>query len=136
MEVGQIINSINNIFNICKIQYAKRIRKLDKPDVRINEESKNLVEQLIPRLQVAHQVVDELVQVYNQYGKDYDREKAYAEEIDTAQREAAEKQKLALANRAAKEFEKLREIVGESTGNKTGKAGATSQLGEKTQNIR
>ena len=49
-EMGQIINSINNIYNICKQQQNKRGRKLDKPDVKINEESKNLVEALIPRL--------------------------------------------------------------------------------------
>ena len=67
-EVGQIINSINNIFSICKQQMVKRGRKMDKQDPKINEESKNLVELLIPRLQIAHQTVDELVKVYKEYG--------------------------------------------------------------------
>lgn len=89
--MGQIINSINNIYNICKSQQNKRGRKQDKADLKINEESKNLVEQLIPRLQIAHQVVDELVTVYREYGKDYDRERAYAEEIDFKQSQQAEK---------------------------------------------
>ena len=42
-----------------------------------------MVEELIPRLEVAHQTVDELVKVFDTYGKDkYDREKAYTDEID------------------------------------------------------
>lgn len=81
-EIGQIINSINNIFNICKIQQAKRGKKLDKQDVRIREGDKDLVEQLQIKLDRAHQTVDELVKVYREYGQDYNREKAYAEDID------------------------------------------------------
>ena len=96
-EVGQIINSINNIFDICKNQLAKRGRKLEKQDVKINEESKDLVGQLIPRLQTAHQTVDELVRVYDHYGRDYDREKAYTEEIDVAMKNQNEKQPKAAA---------------------------------------
>ena len=45
----------------------------------------------MPRLQLAHQTVDELVKVYKEYGQDYDREKAYTEEIDVAMKEAADK---------------------------------------------
>lgn len=64
-EVGQIINSINNIYNICKMQQNKRrggnASKHDKQDIKVSEESKNLIELLIPRLKAAHQVVDELV---------------------------------------------------------------------------
>ena len=64
-EVGQIINSINNIYTICKTQQNKRrggnASKHDKTDIKINEETKNLIESLIPRLKAAHQVVDELV---------------------------------------------------------------------------
>lgn len=42
-EIGQIINSINNIFNICKVQQAKRGKKLGGGD-DVGEDSKNLVE--------------------------------------------------------------------------------------------
>ena len=83
-EIGQIINSINNIFSICKIQQEKRGKKWDKQDVKINEETKNLVEQLTLKLEKAHQTVDELVQVYDKYGQDYNRDKAYAEDIEAA----------------------------------------------------
>jgi hypothetical protein len=69
----------------------KRGRKMDnKQDVKINEETKNLVELLIPRLQLAHQTVDELVKVYKEYGQSYDREKAYTEEIDVQMKEQAD----------------------------------------------
>jgi len=69
------------------LQLQKRGRKLDKADPKINEESKNLVELLIPRLTLAHSTVDELVKVYKEYGTNYDREKAYTEEIDTQMKE-------------------------------------------------
>ena len=81
-EIGQIINSINNIFNICKIQQAKRQRNLDKQDQRVGEDSKNLVELLTGKLDIAHRTVDELVKVYQAYGQDYSREKAYSEDIE------------------------------------------------------
>lgn len=81
-EIGQIINSINNIFNICKIQQAKRGRSLDKQDQKINEDTKNLVEMLVGKLDIAHRTVDELVKVYQAYGQDYSVEKAYAEDIE------------------------------------------------------
>lgn len=67
-EIGQIINSINNIFNICQVQQEKRGKKLAKEDVKINEETKNLVAQLIVKLDRAHQTIDELVKVYKEYG--------------------------------------------------------------------
>ena len=63
---------------------------MDKQDTKINEETKNLVELLIPRLQLAHQTVDELVKVYKEYGQSYDREKAYTEEIDVQMKEQAD----------------------------------------------
>jgi hypothetical protein len=65
--------------------------KHDKQDIKINEESKNLIELLVPRLKAAHQVVDELVQVYKTYGAEYDRVVAYNEEIDIQQKEDNEK---------------------------------------------
>lgn len=63
-EIGQIINSINNIFNICQIQQAKRGKKLAKPDGKVNEETPNLIGELIGSLDKAHQTIDELVQVH------------------------------------------------------------------------
>ena len=81
-EIGQIINSINNIYNICKLQQAKRGKNRDTQDVRIREGDKDLVEQLTKKLGKAHQTIDELVKVYEAYGTDYNREKAYAEDIE------------------------------------------------------
>ena len=39
---------------------------------------------------MAHQTVDELVKVFDHYGKDYDREKAYTEEIDVGMKNQTE----------------------------------------------
>ena len=89
-EIGQIINSINNIYNICQIQQAKRGKKLAKPEGKCNEESPNLVPELIARLDRAHQTVDELVKVQREYGLDYSREKAYTEDVDAQIAQAAQ----------------------------------------------
>lgn len=48
----------------------------------MNEESKNLLPQLISKLDRAHQTVDELVKVYAEYGLDYNRDRAYIEDIE------------------------------------------------------
>ena len=104
---------------------------MDKSDVKINEESKNLVEQLIPRLALAHQTVDELVKVYKEYGTDYDREKAYTEEIDVQMKEAAQKRQIAAGKLAKAEGAQASTIGGQSD-MKTGKLN-TSML---TDNIR
>lgn len=81
-EIGQIINSIGNIANICKVQQTKRGKKLNNNDIVINETTPNLVDELVVKLEKAHQTIHELVQVHEVYGDNYDREKAYAEEID------------------------------------------------------
>lgn len=65
-EIGQIINSINNIFNICAKQ-NKRI-KLSNQDDRIKEETKNIVQELNKKLEKAHQTADELHKVYEKFG--------------------------------------------------------------------
>lgn len=88
-EIGQIVNSINNIFNICQQQQARRGKKISKDEVKVNEESKNLVPQLISKLDRAHQTVDELVKVYAEYGGEYNRDRAYIEDIEA--RAAAER---------------------------------------------
>ena len=41
-----------------------------------------MVKALVEKLDKAHGVVDELVRVFREYGADYDREKAYTEDID------------------------------------------------------
>jgi hypothetical protein len=37
---------------------------------------------LTAKLDIAHRTVDELVKVYQAYGQDYSREKAYTEDIE------------------------------------------------------
>ena len=70
-EIGQIINSINNISNICKT-HQNRKRGSKKAAVIVNddvtEDSKNLVEQLNKKLDGALKTVEELVAVYKEYG--------------------------------------------------------------------
>ena len=46
------------------------------------------MEQLTNKLDRAHQTVDELVKVHREYGQDYSREKAYAEDIDAQMAQA------------------------------------------------
>lgn len=83
-EIGQIINSISNIANICKIQQANRGKKLIGVDTPINETTPNLVEELIIKLDKSYQTIEELVKVHQKYGDNYDQDKAYTEEIDFA----------------------------------------------------
>ena len=81
-EIGQIINSINNIFNMCQLQQAKRGKKISKEELKVSEDGKNLMPQLISKIDRAHQTVDELVKVYAEYGGDYNRDRAYIEDIE------------------------------------------------------
>lgn len=79
-EQGQIINSINNVFNICKVQQEFRKKKFAaKEDVLIKEGVKGLGELLNGKLDKIAVVVDELAQVFDEYGGDYNQERAYAE---------------------------------------------------------
>lgn len=82
-EIGQIINSINNIYNICAKQ-NKRIKPSGQDD-RIKEDTKNIVQELNKKLEKAHQTADELHKVYEKFGNEYDREKAYAEDLESQQ---------------------------------------------------
>ena len=81
-EIGQIINSISNIAQIC--QNYKHGGKAHQPDkgLGISEGTKDLVQKLVQAMSTAQQTVQELVQVHETYGRDYDRNKAYAEDID------------------------------------------------------
>ena len=81
-QKGMIISSINNIFNICKVQQEMRNKKLIKEDIKISEETKNLVELLNIKLEKTAQTIDELSQVYNEFGHDYNKDQAYAEIIE------------------------------------------------------
>ena len=55
-------------------------------DNAINETTPNLVDELIIKLDKTYQTIEELVKVHEAYGKDYDQEKAYTEEIDAGVR--------------------------------------------------
>ena len=81
-EIGQIINSINNIYNICRRQQVKRgkIKSIDKED-DVTEETKDLVAQLISKLETSSEIIEDLKTVLDQVGIDYDRDKAYNEGI-------------------------------------------------------
>lgn len=81
MEKGIIISSINNIFNICKIQQESRGKKLVKEDVKITEDTKNLVEELNIKLEKISQTIEELQQVFDEYGQDYNKDRAYSQII-------------------------------------------------------
>ena len=70
-EIGQIINSINNISNICKVHNNnKRGKGKAVPVINddVQEGQKNLVEQLNKKLDGALKTVEELVQVFQVYG--------------------------------------------------------------------
>ena len=108
---------------------------MDKEDKKINEDSKNLVELLLPRLQLAHQTVDELVKVYKEYGKDFNMEKAYDQEIDELMKESDTRKQ---PNHPAGSRSNLpgQSTYGpESTGMKTAKLN-TGMVTEKSVNIR
>lgn len=82
-EVGQIINSINNISFICRTHQNNKkkanSKKLEHEDVK--EDSKNLVDQLNKKLDGALKTVEELANVFREYGADYNQDKAYAENV-------------------------------------------------------
>jgi len=109
---------------------------MDKEDKKINEDSKNLVELLLPRLQLAHQTVDELVKVYKEYGKDFDMEKAYDQEIDEQMKESDTRKQ---SNHPAGSRSNLpgQSIKGgpESTGMRTGKLN-TGLVADYSKNMR
>ena len=83
-EIGQIINSINNIYNICA-DHQEQKKKRPKPsgqEDRIRESDKNIVQEINKKLEKAHTTADELLKVYEKFGNEYDREKAYAEDLE------------------------------------------------------
>lgn len=81
-EIGQIINSINNIYIICRKQQVKRGKlKNTEDEQEVSEETKDLVAQLIKRLETSSEIIEDLKTVLDQVGIDYDRDKAYNEGI-------------------------------------------------------
>lgn len=68
------------------------------------------------KLDKAHQTADELHKVFEKYGNDYDRDKAYAEDIE-AQNQPKNAQKAPVMRSQAK----TNDGGFESTGQKTGK---------------
>ena len=80
-ELGQIIKAINNIYNQAVQQQKSRgkIKKLEVKD--ISEEYDGLFGELIARLEMVGETVEDLVDVANQLGTQFDRNKAYGGEL-------------------------------------------------------
>ena len=53
-----------------------------KNDFGLEEDGTYAIGDLVLRLEKSHQVIDELVKVNQTFGHDYDRDKAYAEDIE------------------------------------------------------
>ena len=85
-ELGQIINSINNINYICNEQQMRTRKKVKNPEneKQLNEDTPKLIEELSKKLEFSETVVQELVEVYKEYALpyDYNQEKAYQTEND------------------------------------------------------
>ncbi len=60
-EIGQIINSVNNIYGICRDQYLKRGKLKNVKVEDVTEETKNLVPVMIDRLETSSEVIEDLV---------------------------------------------------------------------------
>ena len=87
--MGQIINSINNISNICKEQHKARKKPTGKDDMKLSEDTTpDLVKHLAEKLEQSYGVINELVHVYEQYTilpkkkYEYNVDKAYKIDID------------------------------------------------------
>ncbi|CDW75696.1 gtp-binding protein [Stylonychia lemnae] len=80
-EIGQIINSINNIFTICRGQQHKRGKMKNIKLDDVNELTPNLVQVLIERLEMSSEVIEDLVEVFKIIDNNYDRDKAYTEAL-------------------------------------------------------
>jgi len=77
IEMGQIVSGVNNIWNLCKNQAAKKGKRVGgNNDISMADE-KDVLETLITTLDRAMQIIDELVKVNKEFGQDYSREKAY-----------------------------------------------------------
>ena len=70
-EIGQIINSINNIYRICREQQKKRGKTVSKSE-DVSETSPNLVTELIIRLENSSEVIEDLKSVLDAVQVDFD----------------------------------------------------------------
>jgi protein involved in sex pheromone biosynthesis len=73
-EIGQIINSINNIFSICREQQKKRGKFKNVEENDVNERTPDLVMELIGRLETSSEVIEDLKAVLDQVGLEYNRD--------------------------------------------------------------
>ena len=71
-EIGQIVNSINNIFAACRLQQQKRGKLKNFKMEEVNENTPNLVQVLIDRLEISSEVIEDLVEVFEIVDKKYD----------------------------------------------------------------
>lgn len=71
-EIGQIINSINNIFTICRDQQKKRNKNKNLREDDVNENTPNLVHELIDRLEKSSEVIEDLKAVLDTVAVDFD----------------------------------------------------------------
>ena len=71
-EIGQIINSINNIYSICRNQQLKRNRLKNMKVEDVTEKTENLVPTLINHLEQSSEVIQDLVEVFKIIDNNYD----------------------------------------------------------------
>ena len=78
-EVGQIINSINNIYGICKQIKTDQGKQTSKELDRDNLQEKELIESLIKKLKDSVTTVGDLVELLKKLPAGYDAEWFYEE---------------------------------------------------------
>ena len=78
-EVGQIINSINNIYGICKQIKTDQGKQTSKELDRDNLQEKELIESLIKKLKDSVTTVGDLVELLKKLPSDKDAEWFYEE---------------------------------------------------------
>lgn len=85
------------------------------------------------KLDKAHQTADELHKVFQSFGNDYDRDKAYAEDIE-AQNQPKEKQSKPVMAARTNQVSRTNDGGFESTGQKTGKIN-NAAIGGESKNL-
>jgi chromosome segregation ATPase len=71
-EIGQIINSINNIFTICKTQQEHRGKLMQGAPGDVTEKTPNLVVELIKKLDASSEVIEDLKTVLDTVQIEFD----------------------------------------------------------------
>lgn len=67
-----MINSINNIFSICRAQQHKRGKLMNQKIDDVKEDTPKLVEVLTERLEMSSEVIEDLVEVFKLIDNTYD----------------------------------------------------------------